>query len=225
MAYQKLNTDEGESAKDEGESTTSTRLSEDSISDIPTGSSEDSKPIERSQVPTVFNKFRCDQHPYEDKCMTEFESPKENREQIIVKDNKLLSINFTVEIENRKVQGPITYSLHQQIFKFKVNDGHKESQETSNSDIMINLELWGVNVDCNSYDQKWTIDGILQNMGFYPPTENPCVMMRENLKIRSSEYIVIYQDDLYISLTTTEETQYLTRQIQDQYQSRFLSRR
>ena len=34
------------------------------------------------------------------------------------------------------------------------------------------------------------------NMGFYPPTENQCVMMRENLKTKSSEYIVIYQNEL-----------------------------
>ena len=33
-------------------------------------------------------------------------------------------------------------------------------------------------------------------MGFYLPTENPCVMMRENVKTRSCEYIVIYQDEL-----------------------------
>ena len=33
--------------------------------------------------------------------------------------------------------------------------------------------------------------GILQHMGFYPPTENQCVMMREDLKTQSSEYIYI----------------------------------
>ena len=53
--------------------------------------------------------------------------------------------------------------------------------------------------------KKWTIHGILQNIGFYPPTENPCVMMRENPKTKSSEYIVIYQDDLYIASTTPEK--------------------
>ena len=42
-------------------------------------------------------------------------------------------------------------------------------------------------------------------MGFYSPTKNPCVMMRENLKMQSSEYIVIYQDDLYIASTMPEE--------------------
>ena len=72
-------------------------------------------------------------------------------------------------------------------------DGHKESQETSNSDKLNNLELWGVNVDFKSYQNKWKIDAILQHMGFYSPTENPCVMMRENLKTKSYQYIVICQ--------------------------------
>ena len=98
-----------------------------------------------------------------------------------------------------KIEGLIAYSLDQQIIKIKVNNGHKDSQEISNSDKLTNLELWGVNVDFNSYDQKWTIDGLLQHMGFYPPTENPCVMIRENLITKSSEYRVIYQDDLYIA--------------------------
>ena len=41
-------------------------------------------------------------------------------------------------------------------------------------------------------------------MGFYPPTENPCVMMRENLKTKCCEHIDIYQDDLYIASPTPE---------------------
>ena len=42
-------------------------------------------------------------------------------------------------------------------------------------------------------------------MGFHPTTENPCVMMRLNLITKSCEYIIIYQDELYIALTTLEE--------------------
>ena len=57
----------------------------------------------------------------------------------------------------------------------------------------------GINVDFKSYGQKWTIHRIIQNMGFYPPTANPCVMMRENFKTKCCEYIVVYQDDLYIT--------------------------
>ena len=50
-----------------------------------------------------------------------------------------------------------------------------------------------------SNQNKWTNHGILQHMGFYPPTENPNVMMRENNhKTKSSEYIFICQGDLYI---------------------------
>ena len=79
---------------------------------------------------------------------------------------------------------------------------------------MTNFELWGVNVDIKSYEQKWTNHGILQHMGFYPPTENPCVMMRENLKTDSSKYIVIYRDDLYMASSTSEE---ILNILQDKY--------
>ena len=98
-----------------------------------------------------------------------------------------------------------THSLDQQIFKFKVKNGHKEPQETSNSDKLSNIESWGVNVDFKSYEHKWTIDGILQKMCFYPTTENPCLMMRENFKTKCCEYIVVYQDDLYIASPTPED--------------------
>ena len=39
-------------------------------------------------------------------------------------------------------------------------------------------------------------------MGFDPPTENLNVMMTENLKTTSSEYIIIYHDELYIASTS-----------------------
>ena len=66
-----------------------------------------------------------------------------NGEQISEKgrSNKLLTTSFTVEIHNQKVEQPITYSLDQQIFKFKVTNGLKEPQETSNSDKLTNSEL------------------------------------------------------------------------------------
>ena len=82
--------------------------------------------------------------------------------------------------------------MEQQIFKFKVSSGNKQ-------------ELWGLNVDFKSNQAKWTIDAILQHMGFYPATENPCVMRRENNKTKSSEYILIYQYDSYIVSQTHEE--------------------
>ena len=65
--------------------------------------------------------------------------------------------------------------------------------------------MWGVNTDFSSYELRWTIDAILQQMGFYPTTENPCVMMRVNHLTISCEYIIIYHDELYIALTTFEE--------------------
>ena len=65
-----------------------------------------------------------------------------------------------------------------------------------------------------SNQNKWTNHGILQHMGFYPPTENPNVMMRENHKKKSSEYIFICQDDLYIASTTPEE---ILHMLKDKY--------
>ena len=61
--------------------------------------------------------------------------------------------------------------------------------------------MWGVNADFTLYELKWTIDAILQQIGFYPTTENPCVMMRENHKTKSCEYIIIYHDELYVAST------------------------
>ena len=57
-----------------------------------------------------------------------FSPPEEKGEQITQKGNKVLTTNITVEIQNQKVEGFITYSSYQQIFKFKVTTGHTEPQ-------------------------------------------------------------------------------------------------
>ena len=56
-------------------------------------------------------------------------------------------------------------------------------------------------------------------MGFYPTTQNPNVMMRENLKTTSSEYRIIYQDELYTASTTPQEILHL---LQDKYKIKFI---
>ena len=58
--------------------------------------------------------------------MVEIEPLKENGEQEIGKQNKLLTTKFQMDIENQKVEGLITYSTDQQIFKFKVNSGNNQ---------------------------------------------------------------------------------------------------
>ena len=110
-----------------------------------------------------------------------------------------LTTKFQIEIENQKVEGLITYSTDHQIFKFKVNSGSSQ-------------DLWGVNTDFTSYELKWTIDAILQHMGFYPTTENPCVLMRENHKTKSCECIIIHQDELYIVLNTLQEILHIVKE-------------
>ena len=131
---------------------------------------EESKPTETSQGLAVFNKgIHHEDDSSDDKSVIEIEPPKENGEQEIGEQNELLTTKFQIEIENRKVKRCITYSTEQQIFKFKVNSGNTQ-------------KLWGVNTDFSSYELKWTNDAILQHMGFYHGTENPCVMMTVNHK-------------------------------------------
>ena len=130
--------------------------------------------------------------------MNEIEPPTENWEQEIGKQDKLLTTTFQIEIENRKVEGLITYSTDQQIFKFKVNSGN-------------NQELWGVNIEFTIYELKCTINAILQHMGFYHTTENPCVMMRVNHKTKSCECTIIHQDELYIASSTLQEILHIVK--------------
>ena len=117
--------------------------------------------------------------------MIEIEPPQENGEQEIGKQDKLLTTTFQIEIENRKVEGLITYLTDQQIFKFKVNS-------------------WGVNIEFTLHELKCTIHAILQHMGFYHTTENPCVMMRAKHNTQSCECIIIHQDELYIASSTLQ---------------------
>ena len=124
--------------------------------------------------------------------MIEIEPPKENGEQEIGKQDKLLTTTFQIEIDNQKVEALITYSTDQQIFKLKVNS-------------------WGVNIEFTLYELKWTIDAILQHMGFYHTTENPCVMMTVNHKTNSCECIIIHQDELYIGSSTLQEILHIVK--------------
>ena len=124
--------------------------------------------------------------------MIEIEPPKQNGDHEIGEQNKLLTAKFQIEIENQKAEGLIIYSTDQQLFKFKVNSGN-------------NQELWGVNIEFTLYELKWTIDAILHHIGFYHTTENPCVMMRVNYETKSSECIIIHQDELYIASNTHQE--------------------
>ena len=111
---EELDKEEGGSIIDEEESTeTSQELSEEqnSTSDIYIEDQEDSKSIETSQVHNVLNKSipnEVDSHTVED--VTEIELPIENGEQINAKEDKLITTNFEIKIENRKVEGLITYS-------------------------------------------------------------------------------------------------------------------
>ena len=217
--HEKLDTEEGESNEEEEESTTSSEKSEqDSESDTSTEDEEESNTTERLQVHHGTNESAHDEEnsseaeddTSEENSVYEIESHLLNGEQNEQED-KLLTTNFEVKVENRKGEGLITYSTDQQIFKFKVNSGS-------------NQEVWGVYIDFQSIHSKWTIDAILQHMGFYVTTENPNVMMKENHNTESCEYIIICQNGLYIVSTTPEEILHMLKDkykiniyIQDKY--------
>ena len=68
---------------------------------------EESKPTETSQVLTVFSKaIHHEDDSSDDKSVIEIEPPKENGEQEIGKQDKLLTTKFQIEIENQKLKGP-----------------------------------------------------------------------------------------------------------------------
>ena len=143
---QELGTEEGESNKDEEKSTTSSEMSEqDSESDTTADGTEESKPTETLQIHNVPNKsIHHEDDSSEDKCVIEIEPPKQNEDQKIGKEDKLLATNFEVKMENQKDERLISYSFEQQIVKFKVNSG-------------TNQEVRGVYSDFQSY----------QSMAFY----------------------------------------------------------
>ena len=125
------------------------------------------------------NSSEAEDDTSEEQNLNEMQTYENNGEQSKQED-KLLTTNFEVKVKNRKVEGLITYSTDQQLFKLKVNSGTDQ-------------EVWGVYIDFQSIHSKWTIDAILQHMGFYATTENPIAVMRENHNTQSCEYIIICQ--------------------------------
>ena len=193
--------DEYDTSEDENITEIETVSEDENITEIETvedfgekiHETEESIPTETSQVLTVFNKtIHYEDDSSDDKSVIEIEPPKENGEQEIGKQDKLLTTTFQIEIENRKVEGLITYSTDQQIFKFKVNS-------------------WGYSIEFTLYELKCTIDAVLQHMSFYHTAENPCVIMKVNHKTKSCECIVIYQDELYIASSTFQEVLHIVK--------------
>ena len=151
---------------------------------------EESKPTETSLVLTVFNKaIHHEDDSSDDKAVIEIKQPKDIGKQEIGKQNKLLTMKFQIKTESRRAHNLFNRATN---YQFKVNSGN-------------NQDLWGVNTDFSSSELKWTIDAIFQHVGFYPTTENPCIMMRVSQITNSCEYIIIYHDELYIRSTTLKK--------------------
>ena len=160
--HEKVDTEEGESNEEEDKSTTSSEKSEQD-SEFGTTSEDEEEPntTETHQVHYVLNETTHDEQNVsetEDDTskegnITEMQTYENNGEQN-KPEEKLLTTNFEVKVENRNVEGLITYSTDLQIFKLKVKSGTDQ-------------EVWGVYIDFQSIYSKWTIDAILQHMGFY----------------------------------------------------------
>ena len=67
-------------------------------------------------------------------------------------------------------------------------------------------------IEFTLYELKCTIHAILQHMGFYHTTENPCVMMRAKNKTKSCECIIIHQDELYIASSTIQDILHIVKE-------------
>ena len=68
------------------------------------------------------NSSELEDESSEEENVIDIDTYEDNGEQN-VQESKLLTTNFEVKVENQKVEGLITYSTDQQIFKFKVNSG------------------------------------------------------------------------------------------------------
>ena len=207
--HEQVDTEEGESNEEEEKSTTSSDKSEqNSESDITYEDEEETNTTETHQVHNVVNETiheeenssEAEDDTSEDENVTEMQTYGNNGEQN-KQENKLLTTNFEVKVENRKNEVLISYSTDQQIFKLKVNSGTDQ-------------EVWGVYIDFQSIHSKWTIDAILQHLHFYVTTENLNAVMRENHNVQSSEYIIICQDGLFIVSTTPDE---ILHMLKDKY--------
>ena len=159
--YEKVDTEEGESNEEEDKSTTSSEKSEqDSESGKTTEDEEEPNTTETHQVHNGLNETTHDEQyvseteddTSEEENATEIQTYENNGEQN-KPEEELLTTNIEVKVEKPKVEGLITYSTDLQVFKLKI---------TSETD----QEVWGVYVDFQSIHSKWTIDAILQHMGF-----------------------------------------------------------
>ena len=101
------------------------------------------------------------------------------------------------------------------IEKSKGSQPIQQIDRYSNSWLILGLsKKMGRYIDFQSIHKKWTIDALLQHMGFYATTENPCVMMGEDHNTQSFAYVFIYEDELYIVSTTAEQ---ILHMLKDKY--------
>ena len=110
IGHENLDTEEGESNEEEEESTTSSEMSEqDSESDTTADDTEASEPTQTFQTHIVLNNTIHDEddsiheedESSEEENMNEIETYEDNGEQNKIQEDKLLTTNFEVKVENQ----------------------------------------------------------------------------------------------------------------------------
>ena len=128
---------------------------------------EESIPTETSQILTVFNKtIHHEDDSSDDKSVIEIEPPKENGEHEIGKQDKLLTTKFPIEIDNRKVEGLITYLAEQQISNSKLILGESILNlhyMSCNAQFMLSFNIWvfSYNRESRCHNESKSLNKIL----------------------------------------------------------------
>ena len=207
--HEKVDTDEGESTKVQEEFTTSEGLTQDEYSTFSDMSKQDSE-------------FDINVHDTQDEQNSQTPETLQNNTTIHDKDNLIHDEYNTSENENTieietfehygenilNTEESIPVETSQVLTVFNKAIHHEDDSSDDKSEIEIEPPKENgeqENIEFTLYELKCTIDAILQHMGFYHTTENPCVMMRENHKTKSRECIIIHQDQLYIASSTLQE--------------------
>ena len=128
--HEKFDTVEGESNEAEHKFTVSSeKLEQDSESDTMIQDEQASEPMQTFPTHNDVNETIHDDDDSstesEEENVIDIETDQNNGEKNEHED-KLLSTNFEVKVEKQTVDGLITYSTYQQIFKVKVNSGTDE---------------------------------------------------------------------------------------------------
>ena len=150
---------------------TSYKSEQNSESDITTEDEDKTNTTETHQFNNVLtetthdeeNVSEAEDNTSQEENVIEMQIYENNREQNKQED-KLLTTNFEVKVKNRKIEGLITYSTDQQIFKFKVNSPQFLDNRNLQTPMPINYSIR----NCPHSPSTTLYDGCLRSL----PTDN-----------------------------------------------------